>query len=153
MRTSYKILIRLATWLQPVVLLLIRIVCGLAISLAGFGKFTHIDQVALFFENLAIPFPLANAYLVGTIELAGGMLLIVGLATRLAALLLTVVLLTAYFTAHYEVVVNLFVDPASFISAAPFLFLYSTLIVFAFGPGLFSLDAGIKRYLDEWTAS
>jgi hypothetical protein len=41
--------------------------------------------------------------------------------------------------------VNIFNDPDAFVSDAAFLFLLASVIVFIFGPGVFSVDAILKR--------
>ena len=80
-----------------------------------------------------------------TLECVGGLLLLLGLAARLIAIPLTINFTVAYLTADHEAVVNFFKDQDAFTSAAPFLFLLVSLIVLAFGPGLFSLDEVIRR--------
>jgi putative oxidoreductase len=82
---------------------------------------------------------------VASFETVGGLLLILGLASRLIAIPLTVVLCTAYATAHRAALLNIFDDPETFISQPPFNFLVMCLIVFAFGPGKYSLDYLIER--------
>jgi putative oxidoreductase len=46
----------------------------------------------------------------------------------------------AYATSEKEAVRAIFTDPNKFLSAGPFQFLLAAVIVFAFGPGLLSLD-------------
>jgi putative oxidoreductase len=47
----------------------------------------------------------------------------------------------------------MFSDPDKFVQAAPFPFLLTALIVLAFGPGLFSVDALLKRVIERKTPS
>ena len=77
--------------------------------------------------------------------MGGGLLLIVGLVSRVIALPLIVVMLVAYATADREALLAVFSDPDQFTSAAPFLFFLTCVIIFAAGPGKFSLDAWLKR--------
>ena len=51
----------------------------------------------------------------------------------------------AYGTAHIEEVKGMFSDPDAFVTAAPFLFLLASVIVFTFGPGKFSIDELLRR--------
>ena len=111
----------------------------------GLGKLTNIPNIAAYFQTLGIPFAEANAYLVGSVEAVGGLFLMLGLASRLVSIPLIITMCTAYATAHREALVNVFHDPDTFISQGPFNFLLMCLLVFAFGPGKFSLDALIKR--------
>jgi putative oxidoreductase len=84
------------TWIGP---LLVRLIVGGAFVLTGWGKLHGLDGVTGFFTDLGIPLPHANAVLVSTVEFVGGLMLIAGLGTRIAAALLigtmTVALATA----------------------------------------------------------
>ncbi len=51
--------------------------------------------------SMGIPFPQVSAYLAGGAEFFGGILLILGLLTRFAAIPLLVVMLVAIFKAHW----------------------------------------------------
>ncbi|MBI1909039.1 MAG: DoxX family protein [Deltaproteobacteria bacterium] len=145
MRQTYDKLVSLASHLQSPLLLLLRLYWGAQFILAGKGKLTNIEKVFEFFQGLHIPLPLASAYLVGSTELLGGMLLVLGLGSRLAAIPLSITMIVAYLTAHIEATRNILSDPENFIDQAPFLFLLVTLILLAFGPGRFSLDAWLEK--------
>jgi putative oxidoreductase len=54
-------------------------------------------------------------------------------------------MIVAYFTADFEAVSNMLSDPDKFVKADPFPFLLTALIIYAFGPGEFSMDALLKR--------
>lgn len=132
--------------LQPVLLLAIRLYWGWQFFLTGRGKLMHIERTAEFFDALGIPLPLVNAYAAGTVECVGGLLLLVGAASRLVAVALAGTMLVAYVTAHGDQLGGLFTDPDAFVSAPPFLFLLASLIVLLFGPGLISADGLIARW-------
>ena len=51
----------------------------------------------------------------------------------------------AYLTADLDRVKAIFSDPDKFLTADEFLFLFAVVLVFAFGPGKFSIDWLIKR--------
>jgi len=89
-------LLTTVSWLGP---LLVRLTLGVAFVLTGWGKLHHLDSVTEYFTTLHIPLPHANAVVVSTIEFAGGILLILGLGTRIAALLLIGVMAVAILTA------------------------------------------------------
>ena len=52
----------------------------------GWGKLSDIHKVIGFFTDLGIPAPTLNAYFVASLEFGGGLLLILGLGSRLVAL-------------------------------------------------------------------
>lgn len=126
-------------------LLILRLYFGFNFFMAGKGKLADVERVTGFFQNMGIPFPAANVYLVGTVECIGGLFLLLGFASRLAAIPLTCVMIVAYFTAHDDALMNIFSDPKTFMSQEPFLYLVTLLFVLAFGPGRFSVDAWLKR--------
>jgi len=90
---------------------------------------------------LGIPAPALNAYFVSALEFGGGVLLILGLGSRLVALPLVVDMLVAYITADREALFSIFSSPDKFTAAAPYTFLIASLIVLIFGPGKVSVDA------------
>jgi putative oxidoreductase len=65
----------------------------------GWGKLTDIGKVIGFFTDLGIPAPAFNAYFVSTLEFGGGVLLTLGLGSRLIAVPLVIDMLVAYITA------------------------------------------------------
>jgi len=131
--------------LQGLFLLTLRLYWGWQFFQAGKGKLGDPAKVAGFFETLGIPFPHFNAILVGTVECFGGLLLLVGLGSRLVSIPLIITMIVAYLTAHVDAVKGIFQDPEAFTSQAPFLFLLALLIVLIFGPGLISMDEWIRR--------
>lgn len=79
-----------------VVTTIMRIVFGILFVAHGMDKFnTGLGNVAGWFESINIPGFLA--YIVGPVELIGGILLILGLFTRYVSAILLVILLGAFF--------------------------------------------------------
>jgi len=131
--------------LQSLLLLVIRLYWGWAFFFAGKGKLMDLEKPTEYFQSLGIPLPHAQAILVGATECFGGLLLLAGLCARLISLPLTILLTVAYLTADLNAVKTIFSDPDTFLKAAEFLFLFVVVLVFAFGPGKFSIDWLIKR--------
>ncbi len=136
-----QLVTRVGDRLQSALLLLIRLWWGWSFFLTGRGKLLHLDRTAEFFSGLNLPLPKANAAIAGSVECVGGLLLLAGLFSRLAAVPLIVTLLVAYATAERDALFALVSDTDKFTAATPFLFLLATSIVFAFGPGKWSFDA------------
>ncbi len=89
--------------------------------------------------------PRLTATLVATAEVGCGALLFLGLFSRFAALVLTFVLCGAFWTDDHAALVGIFKDQDPFFKADPFLFLYASVIVLAFGPGRIALDTLVFR--------
>jgi len=145
---GYRLLICGASLLQSPVLLALRLYWGWQFFQTGKGKLMNHEKVAGFFQSLHIPFPSLNAYVAGSVECFGGLLLLIGLGSRLVSLPLIFVLCIAYLTAEIDAVKNIFSNPDKFLRADPFLFLVACAVVLAFGPGKFSVDWLLekKRY-------
>ncbi len=144
-QNAYKLLIQVASSLQSVFLLVIRLYWGWQFTTTGYGKLTNIAKITDFFQSLGIPFPVLNAYLAGMTECFGGVLLLLGLASRVVCLPLMFTMFIAYATAERDALHSLFTDPDKFTGATPFLFLLTAIIVFIFGPGSFSIDRLLSR--------
>jgi putative oxidoreductase len=141
----YQLLIIVASFFQSPVLLAVRLYWGWQFFVTGKGHLMNLDKTADFFKQLHIPLPKLNACLAGGTECVGGVLLIVGLGSRLAAVPLIFTMVIAYMTAESEALRSVFKDPDKFVSATPFLFLLACVIVLVFGPGVFSLDWLISK--------
>jgi putative oxidoreductase len=144
--------VRVLSWAAAVSFLaplLTRLVVGQAFYQAGAGKLENIEGVTAFFTSLGIPFPELNAAFVSRVEYYGGMLLVLGLATRLASIFLASTMVVALLTA----------DRGSFISAlqgtgdtgltdvAPVVLLLYLIWLVLYGPGAVSADALVKRFM------
>jgi putative oxidoreductase len=137
----YRLLIRAASNLQSPLLLAVRLYWGWQFMQTGWGKLTNIGKVVNFFTTLGIPAPALNAYFISSLEFGGGLLLILGLGSRLIALPLAINMLVAYITADREALFSIVSNPDKFTGAAPYTFLIASLLVLIFGPGKASMDA------------
>lgn len=140
---------KLGCFFQAPLLLVIRLYWGYQFAIAGYGKFLDLEKVTSFFTSLGIPFPDINAICVAGVEFGCGLLLLIGLFSRLAAIPLIVVMSVAYLTTEQAALEALFFafDPSLFFQATPFLFSYASLVVFCFGPGKISCDYLIQKEL------
>ena len=144
----YGLLVRVASSLQPAFLLCIRVYFGLwpaGIAINGWGKLHNLGRVTQFFASLGLPAPGATAAFVSTFEFVAGILLAVGLLSRVAALGLVIDMLTAYITSDREALSSFFGDPSKFYNADPFIYLAFGLIILIFGPGKIALDYLIEK--------
>lgn len=149
LRRATELGLKVTGWLSFLPPLLTRLVIGYAFYQTGAGKLANPDRVAEFFTGLGIPFPAANAAFVSRVEYYGGLLLIVGLLTRIAASLLGSTMIVALLTA----------DKADFLVAlagtgdkgltdvVPVVYGMFLLWLLVFGPGLASLDALLRKWI------
>lgn len=134
-RSAYALLVRCANSLQSALLLFVRVYWGWQFAVDGWGKLTHLPKVVEYFGSLGLPAPGSTALFVSILELVGGVLLALGIGTRLIALMLTANMLVAYITGDRQALLSIFSDPDKFAAAAPFTYLMASLVVLIFGQG------------------
>ncbi len=125
------------SWLPP---LLARIAMGWVFITSGLGKLQNLDRVTGFFNSLGIPAPGAMAPFVGTVELVAGVLLIAGLATRLSAIPLVIIMVVALLTAIGPSVEGL----RGLFGTQEFLYVIMLIWLMVAGPGPVSIDSKVS---------
>jgi putative oxidoreductase len=148
-RDLHARLVTLLNYLQSPFLLFVRLYWGWQFVQTGWGKLQDISKPIGFFTDLGIPFPVLNAWFISLLECFGGILLIVGLASRLISIPLVIDMVVAYVVADRAALKSIFSDPDKFYAAAPYTFLIASLIILIFGPGVLSIDHLIGRYLEK----
>ena len=143
----YGWLVTAASSLQSPFLLLVRLYWGFQMMQTGWGKLHSLGKVTDYFTSLGVPAPAFTTPCIVTLEFMGGILIMLGLGSRLFALLLSCDMLVAYIAGDREALLSIFSDPDKFYAAAPYTFLVAFLIVLIFGPGRFSLDALLAKRL------
>jgi putative oxidoreductase len=123
---------RIDTW-SPRILGVVRIVTGFLFLTHGSAKLLGYPHVAMF-DGLQL---LSLMGIAGILELAGGLLIVLGLFTRPVAFVLSGEMAAAYFMAH---------APQGFLplvnqGEAAVLYCFFFLYLFVAGPGAFSIDA------------
>jgi putative oxidoreductase len=137
---------KLVSYAQMPFLLFVRFYWGWQLVESGWGKLHNLDKVTEFFTSLGLPMPGPTAVFISSLEFFGGILLALGLFSRLISLMLTVNLITAYITADREALSSIFSDPDKFMAAAPFTFLFASLLILIFGPGKIAVDTLLGRW-------
>lgn len=145
----YDLFIYLGNILQPVLLLVFRLYWGYQFFDTGKGKLENHEKVVSFFTNLNLPQPDMTAWFVSGVECFGGLLLLLGFASRPVGLILAINMIVAYLAVDDDraKVMSIFKDPTPFLNADPFFYLLTALLVLCFGPGLLSIDGIIAKVL------
>src|SRR5437660_9096156 len=86
------------SWAGP---LIMRLIVGYTFLLTGWGKLTNLAQVTENFIGWGIPFPKILTPFVSGVEFFGGVMLMLGLFTRIPAAMLAVVMLVAIKSAKW----------------------------------------------------
>jgi putative oxidoreductase len=135
--------LKLADKLSFLAPLLTRLVIGQAFILTGWGKWANFERTSSFFADLGLPFPVANAAFIASLELVGGICLIVGAGTRIIALLLSCTMMVALITADRESLVKNFAS--SITDVTPVVYLLFLIWLVLCGPGRVSIDGFLHR--------
>ncbi|MDH6229901.1 putative oxidoreductase [Mesorhizobium soli] len=118
------------------IVLLGRILLSIIFILAGFGKLTGIAGTAQYFASYGLPMPTVTAVVVGLVEFLGGLAVLIGFQTRIAAILLAIFSVAAALVAHMN-----WADMGQLINFQKNLAMSGGLLVLAaFGPGAYSVD-------------
>ena len=129
---------RHVAWLGP---LLARIVVGEVFLASGWVKLHNLPQMIENFAGWGIPFPEVLTPFVSAVELIGGLLLLLGLFTRLAAVPLAFVMVVAIATVLWPDADSL--DTLLGFSESAYLAIFIWLA--AAGPGSISIDRVLQR--------
>jgi uncharacterized membrane protein YphA (DoxX/SURF4 family) len=125
--------------------LLLRILVGWVFLTEGIQKFLFTAALGYGrFAKIGIPWPHVTAPFVGVVEIACGMLLMVGLVTRFAALLLLIDIAVAIATTKVPMLLHQGFWPAMHEGRTDFCMLLGLLAILCIGPGRISCDA--KRF-------
>ena len=125
--------------------LLTRVVLGEAFFLTGRGKLENFDRTVSFFSDIGLPFAQANAAFVSTLELVGGLCLMLGLGTRIFSFLLSGTMVVALLTADKDSFVKNF--PSGLTDVVPVVYMMLLIWLICYGPGRLSIDHWIAERL------
>src|SRR6184192_3593303 len=125
-------------WLSPA---LARLTVGLVFFQSGWGKLHDLEKVTNYFTELGLAAPAFQARLASTAEFVCGGLLLLGFATRFAAVPLIVTMCVAIRTALWEQVDGL----GSLVGLTEFAYIALLLWLGTNGAGPLSLDALVAR--------
>ena len=162
-----KLLTPVTENLQSVALLLIRFILVYTFFSPAMMKWADIGATASWFEYMGIPFPTLNAYMAAGTEMAGVVLLTLGLFSRLISIPLLITMFVAIVTVHgtngYNVIsetqqwTDAYINGKEVAGTVVFLqngyenvlnYIAMLLVIVSFGPGKISLDQLIKKKMD-----
>jgi len=133
---KYKSVVQHLTKLKDVHLLAVRLVLAYGFYNPAIMKWQNIESIKEWFGQLGIPFPGLNAYLSASTEMAGVILLTLGLANRIISIPLIFVMIVAIVTVHigngFEAGNNGF--------EIPIYYILLLLVILIDGAGKYSLD-------------
>ncbi len=126
---------------QSITLLMIRIMMAVMFFEPAMKKWQDIEGTAIWFESLQIPAPMVAAYIVASSEIAGVILLSIGLMTRYISLILTIIMMVAIATVHIQNGFSASVNGFEI----PMYYMFFLMILITFGAGKVSIDQMLKK--------
>jgi putative oxidoreductase len=151
LKRARALALKLAVALAFLAPLLTRLVMGQAYHQNGAGKIENFARTVSFFGDLGIPMPEANAFFVSRLEYWGGLLLVVGLFTRVVAFMLSSQMVVALLTADRGDFLDALkgTSEKGLTDVTSFVYLLFLIWLVLYGPGVLSLDALVARWLDR----
>lgn len=145
--SAYRGAVALLNHLHNPLLLAIRLYWGFQFGQDGWRKLHNLDRVTSFFASLNLPAPHLTALSVSIIEFAGGILLAIGIVTRLTSLVLFVNMTMAFLSVPDDRVnfSHILSKPEEFYGASPYTYWFAALLILILGPGIFAVDTLLKR--------
>lgn len=139
----YRVLFRAIGRLGWLPGLLVRVTLAVVFVQSGWGKVHHLHEVTGYFASLGIPAPHAQAVFVSSLELLGGSLLLLGLATRFVSVPLAITMIVALVTAKASEIET----ASDVLRQIEFLYLAMFGVLILQGAGPLSLDHWLARRL------
>ena len=136
---------RLARYFAALGPLAARLVVGWVFLWSGWTKLHNLPKMIENFKEWGIPNPEILTPFVSGVEFVGGLLLLLGLFTRIAAVPLVIVMIVAIVSAKWDQVDSL--ETLLGFEETAYLAIFGWLAIA--GPGALSLDHLLKRWLGE----
>ncbi|WP_116112067.1 DoxX family protein [Austwickia chelonae] len=135
---------------QHLILLIARVLLGVIMIAHGWQKLVTngLGPTTAGFTKLGVPLPAVSAAITGGVELIGGILLVLGLLTTLAGGSIALILAGAFWFAHRGTTIFAQQGGWELVAALGL----AALVIAAVGPGRYSLDTHLQRFLAKKTA-
>jgi putative oxidoreductase len=127
--------------------LLARLTIGYVFATSGYGKLTNLERVISYFESLQIPAPKIQAPFIASLEVIGGIFVLLGFGTRVMSALLGSIMLVALVTAKKEALESF----STLSETSEYLYLVLLVWLVVAGAGRFSVDAWAHKKISVET--
>jgi putative oxidoreductase len=145
MLEKYNLAFKQITKLKDLHLLAIRLILAYGFYNPAVMKWQNMSSIIDWFKDIGIPLPGLNAYLSASTEIAGVILLTLGLANRIISIPLIFVMIVAIVTVHLS---NGF-ESGNNGFEIPLYYILLLLVLLIYGAGKFSLDYLLQMRLDK----
>jgi putative oxidoreductase len=130
----------------PAAVILIRLIVGGVFLSEGIQKFLYPDALGVGrFTKIGIPAPEIMAPFVGVCEIVGGVFFVLGLLTRLGAIIMIINMLVAISTTKVPILLNEGFWKMAHEARTDYAMLLGSIFLLVVGAGAWSLDAKFAR--------
>lgn len=129
---------------RPLALLALRLGVGVTMAWHGWQKFNGgVSNFAAFVDSVNLPAPTLLAWVVATLELVGGLMIVAGLLTRIPALLIAFEMVGTAFYVKASQLSTGFIAPEGVGFELDLVLLAGAFSILVLGPGSLSADAAL----------
>lgn len=126
--------------------MIVRLIVGLIFLTEGIQKYLFPDLLGTGrFAKIGFADPAFWAYFTGTFEIVCGSLVVIGLLTRLAAIPLFIIMMTAFVTTKWPMLVSKGFWPMAHEYRTDFAMTLLLIYLFVYGSGKWSVDAVFSK--------
>jgi len=148
MNSKNKLIILILNTIDDNKTILVRLIVGLTFLTEGIQKYLFPELLGPGrFLKIGFANPEFWAYFTGAFEIICGMLVLIGLFTRIAAIPLLIIMIVAFITTKWPILVDKGFWPMAHEYRTDFAMTLLLIYLFISGSGRWSLDTGISKSL------
>ena len=150
MKPSKGIMTRILQTSDDGKMVFVRMIAGVVFVSEGIQKYLVVSLLGpSYFQDIGFGHPMFWSYFTGSFEIVCGLLVIAGLFTRIAAIPLLTIMITAYFTAKLPVLLDKGFLSFAQVYRVDYALTILIIMLLVYGAGRWSVDLRILRSLNN----
>ncbi len=150
MKPSKGIMTRILQTSNDGKMVFVRMIAGVVFVSEGIQKYLVVSLLGpSYFQDIGFGHPMFWSYFTGSFEIVCGLLVIAGLFTRIAAVPLLTIMITAYFTAKLPVLLDKGFLSFAQVYRVDYALTILIIMLLVYGAGRWSVDLRILRSLNN----
>lgn len=150
MKPSKGIMTRILQTSNDGKMVFVRMIAGVVFVSEGIQKYLVVSLLGpSYFQDIGFGHPMFWSYFTGSFEIVCGLLVVAGLFTRIAAVPLLTIMITAYFTAKLPVLLDKGFLSFAQVYRVDYALTILIIMLLVYGAGRWSVDLRILRSLNN----